>query len=337
MMVDAIARVRGLHGHLLGRRGVTELAAQPSLAARIELLRRAGLVTGAALTLRQVERELRAGVARDLARVDRWLAGDRSGPLVRAIVAFTDAWSLKTVLRGVERNEPAARLRALLAPTVELGEGELAELAAQRGARQVINLLASWRSPYAEPLLAAAAASGGTIDLPALELALDRFVHARALRLARRRLGTDGAVARKLLAIAADLANAATLLALAGRANLEELFLDGGQALSRERFAKLARMTRAEVHDAIRGDRRLALEAAFTDGVLEPFRLQRLVALRPLRPLRRVAREHPLSIAVPLLYVLELLDELRAVRLILEAGELGLPAHELVELVEVGA
>jgi V/A-type H+-transporting ATPase subunit C len=337
MMVDAIARVRGLRGHLLGRRGVTELAAQPELAARLDLLRRAALVSSAAVTLKGALRELRGGVARDLARVDAWLGDTRSLRLLRAILGFADAWSLKTILRGVEHNEPPARLRALLAPTLELGDPELAELAAQRGARAVINVLASWQSPFAAPLLEAVRAARGAVDLPALESALDRFVHQRALQEARRRGGTDGEVALELLGCFADLANAATLLALAGRANLEELFLDGGTVLSRTRFAKLARLTRTEVHERIRGDRRLGLEAAFVDGTLEPFRLQRLVALRPLRPLHRVAGERPLSIAVPLLYLLERFEELRAVRLILEAGELGLPAHELVELVEVGA
>jgi vacuolar-type H+-ATPase subunit C/Vma6 len=50
--------------------------------------------------------------------------------------------------------------------------------------------------------------------------------------------------------------------------------------------------------------------------------------------MRWAARVHPLSIAVPLAFVLERQAEVRQIRLVLRGAEFGLPAEELLALME---
>jgi len=328
--VYAVARVRGLRTRLLGRRRMVELAAQADLAGKLELLRRAGLIGTTAATVDAAARDLAKGLWRDTVFVDGLLEAAGARRLLRAVLGIADAWSLKTVLRGVARSEPSASLLALAVPTFDFDEAAFKELVAQRTVKAVIDLLATWRSPFAPALLAAAAAAGGHVDPSALELAIDRVAFARAARAAAK----HPAVAR-LVAESVDLANAVTLLELSGRAAGRELFLEGGQTLARRRFERLA-ASPSEARGAVAADRALGLGPAMIDGAPDPFLLDRLVRRRPLVALRRAAREEPLSIAVPLVFLLERQEEVRSARTILEGGAIGLPAGELVDLAEVG-
>jgi V/A-type H+-transporting ATPase subunit C len=323
-----VARVRGMRARLLGRRGLADLAAQPDLAARLDLLRRTGHARPGTTTLRQAARDLRRELAADTARVVGWLGGGREAKQLRALAAVHDGWTLKTLLRGLERGEPSARILDLVAPTLDLDEGALRELVAQRSARGVVDLLTTWGSPVAAPL-AEAIPDPAHVDVAALEVALDRFLVARAVAAAR------GAVAAYVARLV-DLTNATTLLAIAGRPVDGHLFLDGGVELPRARLEELAGLGTLEAHAAIAAHRRLGLGPAFVDGKVDPFLLERVAERRLIAPLRREARERPLSVATPLLYLLERRAELRAIRLVLEAAELGLPPGEAMALVEMG-
>lgn len=50
--------------------------------------------------------------------------------------------------------------------------------------------------------------------------------------------------------------------------------------------------------------------------------------------IRREASRNPLSLAVPLSYILDRRAEIQRIRLVLRGAEFGLPAADLVELVE---
>lgn len=332
----AVARVRGLEAHLLGRQRLYELAAQPALAGRLEVLRRAGLVSSSSASVEAAARDLVRGLGRDVARVDGLLEGSGARRLVRAVLAIDDAWHLKTVLRGILLGEPASRVLALVTPTAELDAAALKELVAQRTLKAAVDLLASWGSPYAPALLAAVAATRGHLEPSALELAVARVAFARA-REAAARAGHAGRPVARLVAELIDLTNAVTLLELSGKAAARELFLEGGLALARRRYERLAALPPAEARAALAADRALGLAPAFVDGAADPFRVDRLVRRRPLLALRRAAREEPLSLAVPLLYLLERHEEVRAIHTLLEGTEVGLSAHELLDLVEVGS
>jgi vacuolar-type H+-ATPase subunit C/Vma6 len=274
----AIARVRGLRGRRLGDRGIEELVRAPDRAA---FLARAGYG------------ELRGQLARDLARVDALFDGDE---VIRAAAGFADALALKTLLRGLARGTPTARLVALVTPTLELDAAAVKELAAQRDAAGVAALLATWGSRLAAPLRDALAAEPH--DLTAIELALDRAAFARARAAAR---GILAGVVADLI----DLANAVTLARLGPRA--ADVLLPGGTLPARRLPALLP------------GD--------------DPFQRDRLVEERLVRALSRAARLEPLSMAVPLLYLAERRAEIRRIRVVLEAAALELPAADVAELV----
>jgi vacuolar-type H+-ATPase subunit C/Vma6 len=330
----AVARVHGLRPRMLGRHGLVELAAQPDLAARLELLRRTGHLGTGAHTVREAAKELRTALARDTARLDRWLGRTRAGVLLRAVAGLRDGWTISTILRGVTRGEPASRLLPLLLPTLELDEGALRELARQRSAKAVADLLVTWGSPLGQPLREALARGGQRVEVAALETALHRFLIERALAAADRR-DPDGRIVVSALRGLIDLTNAATLLKVSGKAAARDQFLPGGAALPRLRFERLAALGTREVHAALASDRALRLGAAFVDGRLDPFRLDRMAQVRLVASLRRAAIEQPLSVAVPLLYLLERHEEARAIRLVLEAGDLGLAQAEILDLIEL--
>jgi vacuolar-type H+-ATPase subunit C/Vma6 len=330
----AVARVRAMRCRLLGRRGLLDLLGQPDLTARLELLRRTGHAAGGAHTPHDVARALRARLARDSAAIAALFADTRHGRLLRAVGAIFDGWVLAAVLRGVEHSEPPAQLLSLLTPTAELDDAALRELVAQRSVRDVVALLATWGSRYAAPLEDAMPRKPRVPDPLALELALERFRYADALSVAAHE-GAEGRLVTSLVRSMIDFTNATTLLKIAGHGAPSELFVPGGRALSLARFTKLAALPAHEAEAAIAADRALRLGPAFSGGRLDPFRVEGLITARLRAALARPAREEPLSVAVPLLYLIDRREELRAIRVVLEGTELGLPASELADLVEV--
>lgn len=340
----ANARVGGMRSRLLGRVGLLELLAQPDLAARLELLRKsdygeavAAHVAGARDPLRGAERGLRARLVDDVVRLDRFLSGERVRPLFRAVLAFEDGWNLKTILRGIAAGEPPERLFPLLAPTPGLGEPALQELVRQRDVKGVIDLLATWGSSYAGPLGEALPAYIRRREPLVFEVALDRFLFARAIEAARRD-GEDGRIILGLLETWVDLVNASTLLKLAGAGGgvePEEFFVPGGRLLTGHRFRQYCALGEPALREALARDGRRggAPGLVALAGAHSPFaadeRLHRALAAAA----RRAARLHPLSAAVLLAFILDREAEIRRIRLVLRAAEFGLPADELLDLV----
>lgn len=338
----ANARVRAMRGRLLGRAGITDLLAQPGLPARLEFLKRTdyGEVLAAHLSrgpdpLAAAERALRARLVDDLARIDRFFRGERLQGLFRAVLAFEDGWTLKTVLRGVTAGEAPERIFLLLSPTPELDHAALEELVRQREVKAVVDLLSTWRSPYARPLGEALAAYVPRRELLYLEVALDRFLFGQALEVARRD-GEDGRVLLGFFETQIDLVNAATLLKLAGQGGAEEFFIPGGRLLGQRRFRRYSEFDGPALRTALAREGRL-LSAAGLAGLAaleDPFAADQLLHRALGETVRREARRSPLSLAVPVAFVLDRQAEVRRIRLVLRGAEFGLPADELLALVE---
>jgi V/A-type H+-transporting ATPase subunit C len=313
----AVARVRAMRSRLLGRAGIAALLAERGLAARLELLKRTDY--GEALAahpvpgdpLAEAERGLSARLMHDLEQIDRFLAGERVRALFRAILAFEDGWMLKTILRGVAAGQPPERIVPLLMPTPGLGLAALAELVRQRDVKAVVDMLATWRSPYAPALLDALGATAQRLDLLPLEVVLDRLLFGRAIEAARGD-GEDGRMLHAFLEAQIDLVNAATRLKLGDQGGAEEFLIPGG------RPGRAAR------------DRAYALLAGVDDPAAADQMLHRTLA----GTIRREASRNPLSLAVPLSYVLDRRAEIQRIRLVLRGAEFGLPAADLLELVE---
>jgi V/A-type H+-transporting ATPase subunit C len=338
----ANARVRARKGRLLGPKGITELVAQPGLHARLEYLKQTDygpqLVAQLAREedpLRAAERGLRQQLADDLLAIDRFLRGEHAAGLFRAVLAFEDGWNLKTVLRGITRGEPQERIFLLLAPTPELDEAALAELVRQKDVKAVLDLLTTWRSPYAASLERAFESYLPQRDLFLLELALDQQLFASAL-LAARGDGEDGRMLHGFLETQIDLANAAVLLQRADGAKSSELFITGGGLLTLKRFQRLSALGDCELREALARLERLHIGGRLTalGERADPFTADQVLRQAMRQAMRWEARVHPLSIAVPLSFVLERRAEVQRIRLVLRGAEFGLPGEELLALVE---
>jgi V/A-type H+-transporting ATPase subunit C len=338
----ANARVRAMQGRLLGRQGILELLARPDLAARLGYLKETDYGEAVATylareldALRGAEQGLRMRLVDDLLRIDRFLGGERAAALLGAILAFEDGWSLKTILRGITRGEPPERILLLLAPTPGLDDGALRELAGQREVKTVLDLLATWRSPYARALTQAFRRYRAQRDLFLLEMALDRFLFARAVETARRN-GEDGRILLRFLETQIDLANAGVLLKLAGGAQEEEYFIPGGRLMGLQRFRRLSALGERELRDALVRTGRLHLDARLIamGERADAFTVDQMLHRSLEETMRWEARVHPLSLAVPLAFVLARQAEVRKIRLVLRGTEFGLPADEILALLE---
>lgn len=339
----ANARVRAMKGRLLGRTGIMELLAQPGLSARLDYLKKTdyGEAVAAHLArepdpLRGAEQGLRMRLVDDLLRIDRFLGGERARSLLQAILAFEDGWSLKTILRGITRGEPPERIFLLLAPTPGLDDPALRELVGQREVKAVLDLLATWRSAYALPLTEAFRRYLTHRELFLLEVALDQFLFAQAVEAARGD-GKDGRILLGFLETQIDLTNAGTLLKLAdGAARGEEFFIPGGRLMGLKRFRRLSTLAERELREALAQEGRLHLDPRLiTMGERgDPFTVDQMLHRSLEEAIRREARVHPLSLAVPLAFVHERQAEVRQIRLVLRGAEFGLPADELLALME---
>lgn len=336
----ASARVKAMRGRLLGQVGILELLAQPDLAARLDFLRKtdygeavAAHVAGARDPLRGAERGLRARLVDDVARIDRFLRGERLRSLFRALLTFEDGWNLKTILRGLARGEPPERLFPLLAPTPGLDDAALQELVRQSTVKGVVDLLATWQSPYAIPLEEALPAYLRRRDPLVLEVALDRVLFARALA-AQRRGGADGRILLRFLESWIDLLNASTLFKLVGEDGGDEFFVPGGRFLIERRFRQYAALGEPALREALAREGRLhgAPGLAAMGESRDPFAIDQRLHQALAAAVRRAARLEPLSLAVPLAFVLERQTEVRRIRLVLRAAEFGLPADDLLAL-----
>ena len=198
-----------------------------------------------------------------------------------------------------------------------------------------MDLLVTWRSPYASPLTQAFAAYRTHRELFLVEVALDQFLYARALDAARRD-GEDGRILRGFLKTQIDLANAGTLLKRAGGGRCDDLFIAGGRHFTLKRFQQLVLLQERDLRQALARGGRLRLDPrlAEMDERADPFDVDQILREALREAMQREARIHPLSLAVPLSFVLERRAEVQRIRLVLRGAEFGLPAEELVALVE---
>lgn len=336
-----MARLDRLNGRIGARRArLLDLAAfravlaAATTEARLERLREsaagealpADLGAGAA-ALARAEAALRAAQREEALRLLEQVEGRRARGLLRAFLGLEEAEAVKAVLRGVAHGAPIDATLAAAPPAPDLPDAVRAAAATPHLAAALDALAAAGSAVAA----AAREALEGGSTLAALELAADRAAHARA-RSACRRAGEDGRILARHLGDRVDARNAATLLALEGAAPSSGCWLAGGTRFDEAALAALA----AEEPSAARR----ALEAAFTlspGALATPWGAAVALEGALLAPLRREARQRPLSLAVPLRHLLERRLEVRRAALLLRASAVGLPGEEILDLVEASA
>jgi V/A-type H+-transporting ATPase subunit C len=329
----ANARIGGRRSRLAGARALSELLAHPSPDARLELAR--ALPAAFAVPaergddpLGTVERGLRAGLRREALALLGDAEGRRPRALLAAFLALEEAAEVKAVLRGVATGAPLDRTLAAVDGGSGFAGAPLSAAAVASSLEGAIAALGRAGSPLAPALVEALPRAAEEGLLP-LELAADRAALLRAM-FACRGGGEDRAVLARHLSDLADARNATTLLALDGAVPAVPPWVPGGRRWDGAALEALARAGREAA--------RAALAHAFalpSSALATPWSAERALERACSAALAREARARPLSIAVPLAYLAARREEIRRIALALRGAALGVPADELLDLVEV--
>ena len=105
---------------------------------------------------------------------------ESAGELVTTLLQRYDVHNIKALLRGVSQQSSVDAMIGLTFPVNKLQPGTLEQLARASEPRQIIDLLATWQSPLAQPLMEQRTRFPNC-ELFMLELALDRWYWKQAL------------------------------------------------------------------------------------------------------------------------------------------------------------
>lgn len=330
-----LGRLGGARSSLLGPEGLRELASRAAEGEEAAVLRGSGWAPAAgARTPEDGEAALLARAGRSIGFGVRHL-GPRPRRLLLAWLLPDDARALCGALRAQAAALGPERAAALLDPTPALDRSRLLQVAACADAAAAAALLDSWGSPLAEPLREAGADLRRPGALRAAEDALHRAASG-LLRRAARGPGPDRRALRELASARLDLAAAAEILALAGEPAREARPIDGGDRLTAAEGARIAGLSRDEAAGALAVALRdlLGDPGPAAEALARPDSADHLLGRALARHARRLARRAPLTVAVPIAWVVEVREELRRVRLVLRARSGGLPASRLLDLLE---
>jgi V/A-type H+-transporting ATPase subunit C len=311
--------------------------------------------------VRCVTEALRVNFAHTLSRIKTFFRGE-ARRLLGILLTRWDVFNLKTILRGLARGVPAEEILEVLVPAGELDEVALTQLAQQPDVRAMVDLMVTWRLPYAWQLATSMPAYVERGDLAELELALDRFHHTEVLRsltgatAGHRKVSAGGrielvpqvgqpedynvALVWEMIEVEIDIANILALLRLChvpdwteriharyGVADASPLLIPGGQ-ISGETLARLSLPT--SVDDVVGGLANTPygsllqplLEAYHQTLDLTPF--QRELDRHLVRLGVGTFRREPLSLAPAIGYIWAKQAEVTNLRLIAHGKALGM-------------
>lgn len=225
----ANARLRAMKSRLLPPENLAALADERDLPAFLNALTRTPYREAVELALVQysgaavLSRTLQFDMDGRLQKIRRFFTG-KAADLVQLVLLRYDVDNLKAVLRGLSQRLAAEDILAATRQRGTLDSAVLTELAQAAGAREAIDLLATWRIPLAQPLLAIRVEQPGAA-LWQMETALEQWyfreIEAGPLK--------TGSVLHDFLALYADSVNLITVLRLVGP--------DGRSAFLRRQFA----------------------------------------------------------------------------------------------------
>lgn len=179
-------RLRAMRSRLLPRRTLQEMAEARSLPDFIGLFAQTPyrqsleVALVQASDLQSIYEALRLDFVETVARVRSFYTGTER-KLVDLILRQYDVHNLKTVLRGLSHHAEQVDIDSALLPDSDLPAPLLNELLRASSPRGAIDLLATVRHPFAQPLLQLRAERPGA-DLSEMERALDRWRFEEAAR-----------------------------------------------------------------------------------------------------------------------------------------------------------
>lgn len=212
------ARLRAMRSRLLTETDYSDLLAKTSIEEVITALTEtpykedveAALVRVAGV--RCVFEALCANLTGTLRQVRGFFEGEPR-TLVEVLLRRWDRHNLLTILRGQSQEVSPEVVLSAVVPVGQLDEVSLREMARQPSLKAAIDLMATWRLPYADVLSRVQARTGTIPDLDQLEMALNRF-HYVSLREMLSRGNGDRAIVTEHLQVEIDLVNISTALRL---------------------------------------------------------------------------------------------------------------------------
>jgi len=268
--------------------------------------------------------------------------------LVDLLLRRWDRHNLLTILRGQTREVSADRIMAALIPVGQFDRVSLRELARQPSLRAALDLMTTWRLPYAAALRRAQLRAGAEPAPDQLELALNRF-HYAGLQEALSPGNGQRTILREYFQREIDLLNLGTTLRLARRpglmplierryegADARSLLIEPGGQLSTGRLAALV-AEETGLEGIVRGLSNTRYGAALAAGWQRyqteennPVVLERELERWQARQTAALFSRNPLSIGIPIAYIGCKEIEIANLRLIAEAIALGLPQDRVL-------
>lgn len=218
------ARLRAMRSRLLTPTDYHQLLTKQEVAELITALAEMPYKEDIELALTRLEgvrcvfEAIRTYVTRTLRQIPTFFEGEPR-ILIELILRRWDRHNLLTILRGQSQEVSTEVVLAALAPVGQLDEVSLRELARQPGLRAVLDVMTTWRLPYAGALRQVRPRSGTTPDLDQLELALNRF-YFDSIRGALKPGNNNHALLLEQLDLEQDLINLRTALQLAHQPGL---------------------------------------------------------------------------------------------------------------------
>jgi len=347
------ARLRFMKSRLLSRKELEALIESGSLQGVIAALTRTVYrrPVEAALTrwtgMECISESLHTELINTLGKIRTFYQGQPGEQLALVLLAY-DIHNLKAVLRGVSRHVPAAEVLSSLLPAGEIDYSSWVELTNLQDARAMIDMIATQRWSFAQPLLQLRA-SRKTLNLFEMELALDKWHIQEVIRY----LKTKGRGRNRLIDainIDSDVMNLMTALRFAhspaergllreriGSDDPSQMFVGPGNVS----FAQLARVaSQNSLEAAIAALGQTVYESALRAGVQEHARSGRLSGFE--KNLRRyrlqwminLIAKDPLGIGLVLGYMALKINEVNNIRWIAQGISLGLKADAIRAEVE---
>jgi V/A-type H+-transporting ATPase subunit C len=330
------ARIRGMKSRLLDHHTLDTLILQPDLESllgelektpyREDIVAARGKYTG----IPCIEHALRDNFTRTFRKILGFVRQEEAEQFITIFLHRWDVQNLKTILRG-------KNILDCLVPVGELDEATLTELVRQQDVRAVIDLLATWRIPYAKPLTAGFPAFAKNGDLSVLECSLDQYYYRDALDTVKAP-SANHAMIRNILAIEIDVLNLRTVLRMihdqVSPEDAGPFLLEGGREFDAKKLDRLLRLHSGEEVLAALGTTQYRFlgttqepgirtgKISVIERQLERFLVQKGVGL---------FRADPLSVASLIAYFWAKYNEITNIRIISRCKTADFPVEHLRE------
>ncbi len=171
--------------------------------------------------VRCIYEAVRTHLVQTLLKIRHFFEGEPQR-LIDLLLRRWDRHNLLAILRGQSQEASAETVMSVIVPVGQLDPVALRELARQPGLRAALDLMTTWRLPYARVLRQLQARDGALPDLDQLELALNRF-HYASIMAALAGRDHNHRLVRSYFQVKIDLVNLATALRLVHLPNLDLL------------------------------------------------------------------------------------------------------------------